>query len=776
MDLGSLSSRVHSQNEIAQTQIPPFPHESVMAQLTSMRNRWNYSASEREALEKCFCKMWSTTEAKNNPDDFARKQLSLLKDMDKYEDLRIACFDITTPSGCSEQMFFMYLELQEKVLEIIRNNLTDCTSLKHPREQHEINSNKMAQEPFDVLQNRLRTELYWQGRIFNRNKPSFEELVPNYKSLPYISVSSVPLRNLNGKVSIMSENPRDPTIRQLVCRHFATQFIKDIAQDKSGEGKVDLALYSSEESIAQHITMEIETSYQTLKNTGNRYELISNDQLGQHLYSCFEEMRKPGKQETLKVLLLEATDHSMVVRLRIKGANEKPTYVITFYDTNKTNMTVRCVTKELGIFKNYSLSQFINGGNSKKTGFYEKYYHGMEPISLLIDCNLLSFTENIVKKTKVLENFCPSELTSTQIHFLLAENFARDLAGLQRQLQTIGKHSPEKLFNLLIAKGENKVPGITIALQCGHADVVKIYGQLIRLLPETYYEELIDLFAATHVGGTPGLYMALENGHSDVIKVYGELLQLLPVDKCDRLIDLLAAKNAMGTPGLYIALQNGHAKAIEAYGELLGLIPKAASGKFIALLIATSNGNPALCAGMDQGNADAIRAYGNLCQLIPETEPQTLVGMLIAKSVEGVPSLVFALQNGHADAIRAYGELLQLVPVNKRGLLVDLLAAKNPGGPSGLYLAFEYGNADTVEAYCELLNLLNENELRQLFDLLEIVEGDSTSLVYADLNDTHKKTRELHQKVLQLISMWRAQLTTPRIATSDSNFVNHAPY
>ena len=706
MELGNLSNRLPIQTLITPTQTTQTPQEKVEVKLDSMLNRWNYSPQELNAIKQCFLTMRITEEAKNNPDVLAQKQLRLLEDMDKYPDLRVACFDLTpvNSSGCDENVFPLFLELQDKLREMIANNPTVSALFERP--QH--HNKNIDVDSYNALQSQRRTEFGWQGRTYNKNSPSPKELAPHYKSQPYISITRVPLTNLNDQVCFLPQKSDDPTTKKIVCRHFATQFIKDTLQDKSGSGKVNLTLYSTEKSIAQHIPIEIETTYNTLRKNAKRYELINNDKFGQHLCTYFLDMQRPEKQETIKALLICSPTHVMAARLLIKGTKGNLIYVVTFYDSTKTNVVVRSEAKELSTFKNYSLKQFINGSSSKEPAWYEAFYDGIEPISLLMECNLASLTENVIKKKKVLQNFAPSILTSTHLFFLLSENFAQDLAGLQSQLQKIGKNSPEKLLHLLFAKNPDGTSGLYMALQDGHADAINAYGKLLQLLHKPELGRLLDLVAAKTANGTPGLHMALQQGHADAVRAYANLLQVLVQAEPGRLVGLLAAKNAAGTPALYMALQKGHADTVQAYGELL--------------------------------------------QLFPQIAPNKLIDLLFAKMADGTPGLYVALQNGHTDTVKAFGKLLQLLDDKQRGRLVDLIATKAADGVTGLYAAMQQRHGDIIEAFGELVHMLHEKERTQLCDLLEATDINSGSWLNKELENEDIEIIKLYK---ELVSAWR---------------------
>ncbi|MCD6027326.1 MAG: ShET2/EspL2 family type secretion system effector toxin [Solimicrobium sp.] len=720
MELGSINNRAYFHTWEESTQIIQNPREKVEVEvvLDSMGRRWNCTLQELVTLKERFLNLWGIKDPEQNSYDLAEEQLSLLKDMDEYPDLRAACFQvmITKSSECDEKVFDLFLGLQDYIFESMSLGLDPVSGTA------------------------------WHGRIFQKNGFSLKKLIPQYKSQPYISLSNNSLRDLNNKVCFLPQKPGDSVTEKILCRHLATQFVKDAWEEKSGKGKVNMAHYSSEETLAQHISRETEDTHKILRNTANRYILINNDELGEHLVARFEDMRRPEKNETLRLLTLESTNHCMGLRLRMKGTKEHPVFVITFYDPNKTDVTVRCEANQLSTFKTYSLKQFLNGIDSNKPAWYEHYYKGMEPISVLAECNLVSFTKNVAKDIKILENFTVSEVTPTHICLLVWGNFAKDLIGLRNKFEEIGENSYEELLNLLTAKRKGE-PGLFKAMAFNYPDIVNAYREILQSFKEIASDKLIDLLIAKTSAGTPGLYIALQDGHADAIEAYGELLKLFPQSEYSKLTDLLDAKNATGMSGLGMALGTGHAHAIKAYGKLLKLFPEIDPSKLVELLTAKLAKAPGLFKAMQNGHADAIEAYGELLKLFPEIKFSQLADLLAAKTDE-VPGLYIALEVGDAGVVKAYGNLLKLFPKIGTNKLVDLLTAKKDEVP-GLYMALETGHIGAVKAYGDLLKLFPDIASNKLVDLLAAKAEEAPGLCVA-LQNGHAATVIAYMELLKL--------------------------
>jgi hypothetical protein len=176
---------------------------------------------------------------------------------------------------------------------------------------------------------------------------------------------------------------------------------------------------------------------------------------------------------------------------------------------------------------------------------------------------------------------CDVDLDATIVHHLMRSGFSETLKEICKEIQKLS-HS-EKL-EILAAKNSIGISGLYMALQDGHANTIKAYGELLKASGISG-AELLDLLAAKRSNGTPGLYMALQNGSADTIKAYGELLKASGISGAE-LLDLLAAKRSDGTPGLDMALKKGHNFALLEYCKLIKeIIPRLNQNQRTTLLI-----------------------------------------------------------------------------------------------------------------------------------------------------------------------------------------------
>lgn len=394
------------------------------------------------------------------------------------------------------------------------------------------------------------------------NKPNVEGWVGYYKGCdtkkdtPYLTATRA-----NWPVSLNGEARFPDSGEQIVCRHLAVQYIKDILTDGKGQGKIDWSHFRTIESLAAHVPDATEQEYKSLKKNAKSYSLIKNDGFGAHIKKCFEKMKE--SKTNLQALLVDSTNHVMAVRLKIKGEADNPIYVIKFYDPNRTNVTVRYKTSDLATLQEHTLKRYIDGDG--QSGLYSLYYPEQEQMTMLTECDLNSFQNGQNNVEQVRSSFESESVTATQIHYLLRHNFADKLKSLKGQLQ---KMDPDTRYAVLSAKDKDGISGYYFALSNGHAEAIEAFCDLLTLVEEDKRSALLD---AKDSNNTPGFYFALRNGHTEAVKAFCKGLKLVP-DQYQR-FKLLLAESEFGLPilpklyGLQRAFENEHWVAIKAYED-----------------------------------------------------------------------------------------------------------------------------------------------------------------------------------------------------------------
>ncbi len=448
-----------------------------------------------------------------------------------------------------------------------------------------------------------------------------QEVCSNPKFIPY-HPTKYSNQNLNAQINFRSSD------ELIFCRHLANVVLDDVDPIRH---KISYENFSSESKITQRIKPHIQAKYEYAKSHAQEVHLIQNANWGKFITLQFETMNTQGVP--LKKMLVESHDHVMAVWLKIKLKDGKKCYVAHFYDPNSTTTHTRAAAHDLTSVKYWTLGAFLNIKNKQQEKFY---YPETQPVSMLYvipESDRLS-SQDYLQDQHTAHN--DRKLTSgdfnwdaTVIDHLMASGFGGTLREMISQLDTL-RRSGVNLLNLLSAKAVNATPGLYMALQEGHADAIRAYGELLKAT-DISGADLLNLIHAQDENGTPGLYMALQEGHADAIRAYGELLKATDISGAD-LLNLIRAQDENGTPGLYMALQEGHADAIRAYGELL---------------------KGAQIAGLD------------------------LLDLFSAKHIDGTPGLYIALQQGHRNAIAAYCNVILTTSTqldkNQKTLLLTIL-------------------------------------------------------------------------------------------------------
>jgi ankyrin repeat protein len=510
------------------------------------------------------------------------------------------------------------------------------------------------------------------------------------------------------------------------CRHFVADQLGEKALATNPDAKSNFDHYQTLEEINGHVCAD-DKAYRCLKAHATESHLIDIGKFGQFLVQQFEAMERKG--ESTKLMLMTSTNHAMELSLRIKVKEDgTKVYVVKFFDPNLTTTHARSASTDLQAIALQDLRGYIDGNALLKDYFPERkglaMFHvhpGQDELQAMA-----SLPQGAAAGRK-LESCIPAkEIDATAVWQLMDNGFAADLRRLKEE---IARRPEAERITLLAAKNADKTPGLFMAIQDGHADVVKAFGELIRslALPK---EACVKLLAAKDTDGTSALFMALQNGDADAVTAFGELMLSLNLTK-EQCVDLLAAQGADGTPGIFMALQYGHADAVKAYGELIRSLdlPKEKCAELLAAK--TANGTPALFLALQNGHADAVKEYEKLLPLISEEERAELLAdtvtafkyllpwisneqceaLLAATDANGNPVLWLNSQEPHADEIYLSEELLPWIPEEQRA---GLLATTTADGTPALSMALLNGLAAAVNMFAELRSWVTDEQLAEL--------------------------------------------------------------
>ncbi len=472
---------------------------------------------------------------------------------------------------------------------------------------------------------RLYRQHGWQGALYNKNNPSPAELHPLYKSMPYRSVTLTEPRALNGKVFVIPDNPYEQPTEKIFCAGLVYQFLKDALENP--EGKIDWrSHYQTVETLSAHISADATANWHSL--IANAYEphLIDNDRFGHYLLWCFSEMLTSEKNESVKVIVIVSTVHTMGMVLRKKMVADKPVIEVTYFEPGVTNEPVRCIyTGDPSLFETQTLELYINGAFNvvSSENSYEHYYGEEAKVSMVMECGLSCFTGDVIMHEKKLVSFASEPLTPTHMYHLLNCNCAQDIVALASRFQQIEQPSHQdiqELTALLAAVNPEGFSGLHMALLLGCTEAIGAFGVLFKVLltwlPENEYQIAYDIVAAKDPDGIPGLHMAFQNGCAGAIRAFGSLLKLLPVNQCAKIADLIASKCSEGRPGLFMAALNGHEDAFLAGGELIDLLPLGEFQKKLELANAKTADSSALKEAAEIGCAGIVGAHATITRKI----------------------------------------------------------------------------------------------------------------------------------------------------------------
>ena len=410
------------------------------------------------------------------------------------------------------------------------------------------------------------------------------------KEIPYFSPKRRLPKNFNSEARFLGKN------KEINCIHLVEH--RQAVQERSSQLKFDDVQYASEVAIAAHVSYDTEAKHLHLRAHAAETHLLHNRDFGKTLVQQFDAMTR--KNETARLILLTSTDHAMSVGLKIKKEDGKPHYVAEMFDPNRTTSHVRLASDSLHAFETQTLKSFIDTEST-----YKNYYPEPDGLSMMFirpspQENPASGAVENRALTSCIED---KKINAIAIWHMLAHGFAGDLRRLKNE---ITNRSVKEQIRLLAAKDANGNPGLFMALQDGHAEAIKAFGELLELLPP---EKRSKLLAATNAKREHGLSMALQYGHAEAIKAFGELLKQVPPKERAK---LLATKSANGIHGLVKALANGHTEAITAFGELLTLVSPQERIKLLEEIRANTNSIHAFDVARTNGHNDAIKAFVEL--------------------------------------------------------------------------------------------------------------------------------------------------------------------
>ncbi|EJU8481439.1 type III secretion system effector EspL2 [Escherichia coli] len=520
--------------------------------------------------------------------------------------------------------------------------------------------------------------------IINKSASNYVEYISK-NNPPYLSKKRDASINLNGKVS-------DCNGEIIWCRHIASYWSEFFC---SNSGKIDYETFSSPQLLSKAIVIQENKGTNNIK--GDVY-FVENESWGSVIYNLFLQLEKENKSHTS--LEVHSPGHAMALGIKIKNDKENK-FVINFYDPNQTatHKRVFFCTNNICDIINLTAYDFLSEQCLKCYGLKE------DTLSLFVDKTKSNDNNNVFIK-KLPDNI----LQGVVINFAMG-------AGLREIIKKVYNDTrftdltKSQMKILCESKNVNNAPGLLLALQNGHDNVIDEYGILIKK-SNLNKEELIHILSARTLDGTiPGLYQALQNGHAQAIKSYGNLV----LDTIDKNIDLEYLLSAFKyeahssnkyTPGLFSAFQNGHADAIKAYCGVLGN-SNLKRGEIIRMLEARNyDGAPGLLLAYQNGDINTIQSFFDSLIML-DISKDFIEELLTAKHYD-FTGLSLAISHRHDHVVKLYGKLFKKLDTSPYKMSIILaLAIDCERNNANIIIDSEYKSNKAVKEYVEILKEFN---------------------------------------------------------------------
>ena len=375
-----------------------------------------------------------------------------------------------------------------------------------PKNIPEEKSSKPANVPrHTFLISRKIEQLKHQGRNYwlqvdkdldNDNIPiefSTEALPVNTSGILHY-VSKGDLRRFNRKAN----NPFDH--KPIACRHLAYAF----ATGKFGTKDVGkFTSINQLDKISRH--SGIKTDQALHDTTASGYKTaqegyyFDRDSVGKAIYVACQQQLADGEQN--KTYLFSSSNHSMA--LKINWSPERSEIKLVFYDPNDTLRVRRLIVPDLQTLKAIKIEHLVP--NSR---FIKLYY----PEPSLGGCLITTTVESRAGSSlvRVLADMNPFILFLMLQNGHFSSNMVEQFMG---QLNRLDSYSQT---TALMAKNNDGMPGLYMALLRGHGECVKKY--LARISP--FSDEVKqNLLMAKSPKGFSGLFGALKNVSAQKLRV-----------------------------------------------------------------------------------------------------------------------------------------------------------------------------------------------------------------------------------------------------------------
>lgn len=488
-------------------------------------------------------------------------------------------------------------------------------------------------------------------------------LSDHLKRYPYYSLKGD--RALAGHFNGLATLPSTGDV--IECRHLALEWIEQLRTSPSG--KPDYRRLDSVDAVSAHVSPSREAEFDALLAHADEVHLVEIDRWGEFASRQFRQLEIEGV--AAKRMIIGSGAHAMAVEFKRKLNEGKTRFVQNVYDPNMTNVHRRSKVDEWSPqLERTSLRAHI--GDAPQIQRSALADDSAVIVIGVPEAGVASLPDARQPRPagRSLQS-APTSLSPSSMHWLLAGDFAGDLAAVKPRLVQLARQHPEAAFELLTAENAKGRPGLFIALQNGSAHSVAEFSKIVEHGSFTPEQQVKLLSAKSRENQLPGFAMALTAGQPASVMTFVAAVGRSQIKIEDKVQLLAAADWDLHVPGLFLATFNSHADTVRAFIDSVARLPLG-PGHWTELLQSRHPGGiPALSYAMTQGDADVTAAFTSA--VLDSALPRDVVlAVLRSRDGDGQRAYESVEQTGGNAASAVFRSLVQasaLAPEDKARLL-----------------------------------------------------------------------------------------------------------
>ncbi|WP_092411234.1 ShET2/EspL2 family type III secretion system effector toxin [Candidatus Ichthyocystis sparus] len=582
---------------------------------------------------------------------------------------------------------------------------------------------------------------------------SGEPLSSYDKSDPYISEKNA------GSVVVLNHKFQIDG-KSIVCSHLSALYVAESMKCHDNGKKLKINdLFGSAESIIRIAPVNIHSLYSNLVSKSCNKYIIVCDRFGVFLH----QIAINTDINSQRVFLLRSCSHAMALRVIRKlktdkvSGSEYSSYVVHFFDPNKTNIIIRSEVGNLDFFldkEKFSFRNFV--GNHEYSQYFERLHGYPKEYELMAyECSNSDIKGSGL--LSVLETFLYDGISECALYHLMEGGLCNDSIIMMSEKLSLLPSSIRE--TVVYGRSSLGIQALHVALTNNNYNSINSYCCFLNALSDDEKIRVLPhLFIASNSNGESGLFMAMQEDRYDSVIAFGGLLDILisleeKISASELAVVIFNLINARrggneSATGLFIAMQEGSSAAIFAFGNLLDRLislsdkePVTNIAKMVfTILMSFGRGCvTGLFMAMQEGHSSSVYCFGKLLDRlvalgdrIPSDDLEKMVfDILLARSGGIRNGLFAAIRNNHIDSITEYCSLLSRIDKSR---WAQLLAANNSLGITGILFASE----ETIDFYLAILKGFAVDVLSELYSILKNVKYTKVKLTDSGLIKKHE--------------------------------------